>query len=312
MLLILTGCQQAASGFTITLGGDIMLARSGAPIFEKDGVAVDPWQELRQQGLLDVEDDYFLANLESPLGDAGISAGEMNLCSDPSEVNILKQVQLDLVSLANNHNNDCAGQGTIQTAAILEENDILTVGDDLQPVFLDTPQGRMAILAAQDVTGDLDEDALLQAVIDASEKTGLVIVSIHWGNEYQTGPDERQQMLAQRLADAGADVIWGHHPHVLQKMDLLDAADGREVLVLYSLGNLLSDQWMLEDAQRSALVRLTFDNFQINGIEVIPIRMDRESRMLQVADDAQTIISRLQVSDLKGIPVNFFDRSGLE
>ena len=312
MLLIISGCQQAASGFSITLGGDIMLARAGAPIFEMDGVGVDPWRELRQQGVLDVEDDYFMANLESPLGDVGSSAGDMNLCGTPSEASILTLAQLDLVTLANNHDNDCGGQGAIQTAAILEKNGILSVGEAFQPVFLDTPQGRVAVLAAQDVTGDLNEDTLLRAVAEVSEKASLVIVSIHWGNEYQAGPDERQQTLAQRLADAGADVIWGHHPHVLQKVEFLEASDGRKVLVLYSLGNLLADQWILEDAQRSALVRLTFGNLQVSGIEVIPIRLDRESRTLQVADDAQSIVSRLRVSDLTEIPVNIFSVSGTE
>jgi len=312
VLLIITGCQQAASGFSITLGGDIMLSRSGASIFENDGAEIDPWQVLRQQGVLDVEDDYFMANLESPLGDIGTIADDMNLCGIPSEASILTLAQLDLAMLVNNHNNDCAERGAIHTAAVLEENGILSVGETFLPVFLDTPQGRMAVLAAQDVTGDLDEDGLLQAVAYARDKAGLVIVSIHWGNEYQAGPDERQQALARRLADAGADVVWGHHPHVLQKMEYLEASDGRNVLVLYSLGNLLSDQWMLEDAQRSALVRLTFDNLHVSGIEVIPIHMNRYSRTLQVADDAQTIVSRLQVSDFTEISVNIFSVSGSE
>jgi len=77
--------------------------------------------------------------------------------------------------------------------------------------------------------------------------------------------------------------------------------DGRQVLVLYSLGNLLSDQWMLEDALRSALVKLTFHDDQIVNIEIIPIMMDRATKSLQEVVEQQTrdqIAERLKVDQL--------------
>jgi poly-gamma-glutamate synthesis protein (capsule biosynthesis protein) len=68
-----------------------------------------------------------------------------------------------------------------------------------------------------------------------------VVVSVHWGNEYQHLPTKRQRDLARALVAAGCDVILGHHPHVLQPVELLEA-EGRTALVAYSLGNFISNQ----------------------------------------------------------------------
>ncbi len=275
-----------------------MLSRAGQPLFEQ----VNPWGQLEQIQVLPLgQNEFFFANLESPLGDATLSADEMNLCADPSQVSLLEGGHLSLVNLSNNHRDDCAPGGEAETKAVLTENGLLTAGSDLEPAFLETPQGRLTVIAADVITGTLDVEALLESVRLAKGQAGLVIVSMHWGNEYQGGPDERQQHLAQQLADAGVDVIWGHHPHVLQRMQWLKAADGRQVLVLYSLGNLLSDQWMLEDAQRSALVKLTIQNGVLIGIEIIPIEMDRESRQLQWITDVETrevISERLNLAEV--------------
>ena len=93
MLLVLSGCAQQADEFSILLGGDVMLTRASEPIFAKLN---EPDQSLglnsESEEILPknlVEDDFFLVNLESPLGSTSASTGEMNLCGDPSEVSLL-------------------------------------------------------------------------------------------------------------------------------------------------------------------------------------------------------------------------------
>jgi len=289
-----------------------MLSRAGQAIFVQDGQQIDPWRQLKADGILGVDDtgpsDFFMANLESPLGMETVSA-EMNLCSNPSEIRVLQRGQLDLLTLVNNHRDDCLAGGDLQTARYLAESDIPSVRVADQPYYLETPQGSIAVLAVEEVTARLDETALLNAVSGAREKAGMVIVSIHWGNEYQSGPDVRQQALAQQLADAGADVVWGHHPHVLQKMEWLTAADGRQTLVLYSLGNLLADQWMLEDAQRSALIRLSITDLMIGKIEVIPVTLDRQTRLLTLSKEYQDIFERLKLSSMSDDSVQIVERT---
>jgi poly-gamma-glutamate synthesis protein (capsule biosynthesis protein) len=87
----------------------------------------------------------------------------------------------------------------------------------------------------------LDLEPALQAVREARAQAHLVVVSLHWGNEYQHTPTKRQRDLARALVGAGCDVLLGHHPHVLQPVEVLEA-EGRKALVAYSLGNFISNQ----------------------------------------------------------------------
>jgi poly-gamma-glutamate capsule biosynthesis protein CapA/YwtB (metallophosphatase superfamily) len=190
-----------------------------------------------------------------------------------------------------------------ETARQLETAGIAYVDTDLSPAWLDTAAGRLAVIAAQDVIGKLDEAQLLQAVRQASAVSDYLIVSMHWGNEYQAGPDERQQRLAKALADAGADLIWGHHPHVLQKMEWLPTADGRQVLVIYSLGNLLSDQWMLEDTRQTVLLRLSYAQMRLVQIEVIPLNLERENKALHLLKNSEGLLATLLPDGLTSLPV---------
>jgi len=87
----------------------------------------------------------------------------------------------------------------------------------------------------------LDLEPALQAVREARAKADVVVVSLHWGNEYQHLPTKRQRDIARALVAAGCDVILGHHPHVLQPAEVLEV-EGRKALVAYSLGNFISNQ----------------------------------------------------------------------
>ena len=123
----------------------------------------------------------------------------------------------------------------------------------------------------------------------------LVIVSVHWGAEYQGGASGRQKSLAQQFADAGAALIWGHHPHVLQPAAWIapSTTGGAPLrpplrtLVLYSLGNALFDQGGLDDTRRSALVVVTLDAQGVKTAEAIPFEIDIVNSLL-VAPDAET------------------------
>ncbi|HPH98042.1 MAG TPA: CapA family protein [Anaerolineaceae bacterium] len=285
-LLGLCGCQNKAA-LSITFGGDIFLARDGAPLF-----AQAPWN-----GFGAPPEGLFFANLESPLGrleQRGDASAGYNLCAGMDQAALLTAGGVDLVSLANNHRQDCGtGEATLEA---LVGSGIAAAGSSLSPVYLDTAAGRVGVIAADGVSAPLDEAELVRQAGAARQNCAVLIVSLHWGEEYQSGPGAQQRALAQKLADAGVDVLWGHHPHVLQPAEWVRAADGsRKMLVLYSLGNLLADQWMLEDARRSALVTVDFKDSQIVAVSIQPIYMDRQKRQLVSprAEDAEKIRRRL-------------------
>lgn len=86
-------------------------------------------------------------------------------------------------------------------------------------------------------------EAAIKAKIEAAKKEcDLVLVNAHWGEEYTNTPTEHQRSLARKMSDWGADVIIGHHPHVIQPVEWIEKEDGSRTLVAYSLGNFISQQ----------------------------------------------------------------------
>jgi poly-gamma-glutamate capsule biosynthesis protein CapA/YwtB (metallophosphatase superfamily) len=309
-LLLLSGCNQAPQ-VAITFGGDVMLSRDGAPLFSH----IDPWSEIKtsiaaqQSG---AQQSFFFANLESPVYDpAATVLGQKpqgyDLCADQDQLSVLRQGGIDLVNLANNHSLDCGTSAAAAESQLLAQSGFNTVGAGLTPTYLETQAGKIGVLGGEDVSTPLDENALLAAVRQARQQCDILVVSLHWGNEYQAGATDRQSDLAQKLTDAGVDIIWGTHPHVLQPMQWLHSSDGKHsTLVMYSLGNLLADQYMTSAAQQTALVTVVFRTGQIISVSVLPLTMDRSRKQLGLASGevANLIEDQLGVSKLAKQGIN--------
>ncbi len=104
---------------------------------------------------------------------------------------------------------------------------------------LSLPEGSEVVLLRT-----FEEDKIKARIEKAKTFADVVVVNVHWGVEYSHTPNSAQKKLAQKMADWGADLIVGHHPHVLQPIEWLKATDGRDVLCAYSLGNFISAQSM--------------------------------------------------------------------
>ena len=298
-LLLLTACSTPPDTSSILLGGDVMLYRGGEAIFQ-----VSPWGELKET-ILPEQVDIFAVNLESPFGEANqvplTGYPDMNLCADMDAVNILVQGGIDLVTTANNHSSDCPTEAK-NSARVLESAGIESLGGDDETLLIPAGEQSVAFIAVDAYTGTFDHDALMEKIRSTRKLSDLVVVSIHWGNEYQAGPGGEQEELAQELVNAGADIVWGHHPHVLQRMEWRESEmDGHRALVMYSLGNLLADQWMLPDTLREALVRIEFSDHVITALTVYPLQMNPTSKELELVRDTDIvnlITSRLNLESL--------------
>jgi len=276
--LLQAGCQ-AEPTLTITLGGDVILGRDGEAIF-----AEDPWGGLAQTELLaDGSQNWFLVNLESPLGSStGPQVGGAegyNLCAPSEASEILEMGGVDLISTANNHQFDC-----------MESADLSQVMPDIrrifeaQPVFIESPAGRVAIIAVDAISKPLNMTTLLATVTEIRAESDLLIVSLHWGVEYAGEPTQLQRDQAKQLANTGVDVLWGHHPHVLQPAEWVKSEDGsHRMLALYSLGNLLTDQTMTYETRHSALIQLQFSGGEISQLEFLPLVLTQEAGGLMLA-----------------------------
>ena len=234
---------------TLAAVGDVMLDRSvGASINQKgcahiiEAVA----SELKRA-------DITFGNLECPLSTVRPHSPQENLVfrADPKTVKVLALGGFDIVSLANNHTLNAGRAGLLQTLTHLEEAGIAYVGaaadkaEGSRPVFIEVDRLKVGFLAYTDLSfahgsySKIDEDLgrLQTQIAQAKNKCDLLVVSYHWGTEYHGRPSQRQVKVAHATIDAGADVILGHHPHVLQGVEIY-----RRCPILYSLGNFIFDQ----------------------------------------------------------------------
>lgn len=184
--------------------------------------------------------------------------------STPGEcAEALYRAGIRVFSLATNHTYDKGAKGieaTLRFWQSMPEN-VVTTGlwkdDDSEDIPLQTVNGvTLAYLSYTEHTNGIPTSSAMPAhviytsqteqiqrqVERAAQLADFVIVGVHWGNEDSHTIADRQRVLAQKLADWGADVIIGTHPHVLQDAQWLTAADGRQVFCAYSLGNLISTQ----------------------------------------------------------------------
>jgi len=97
-------------------------------------------------------------------------------------------------------------------------------------------------------------------------KVDVLIVSLHWGAEYQKEPNTHQRQLARQAVDAGAKIVLGHHPHVTQPVESYGSG-----LIFYSLGNFVFDQPWSTETKKGQMTKIIFEGKDIKSYELIPI-----------------------------------------
>jgi len=237
----------------ITFLGDIMLGRgvNSAAARSKN------WRPFETLSPITQWADVLAGNLESPLTIAPVVTSGYALCAPPNRVEVLKKASFDLVTLANNHIHDCGDIGIEQTRASLQSFGIQAVGPNPAYVIIKSHNRKLGFLALNDVSVGLDLKSIIPIIQSAARQSDLVIVSIHWGSEYQHEESMRQKVIAAALSRAGADIIIGHHPHVIQPMEMISRGSQKPpTLVFYSLGNALFDQHGLADTRTGEAVTL--------------------------------------------------------
>jgi poly-gamma-glutamate synthesis protein (capsule biosynthesis protein) len=205
--------------------------------------------------------DLAFANLETPVAPVTGRPGKPYQFNAPAELpGALKAAGLQVLSTANNHAFDQGPRGVTETLQRLREAGLVPIGTGAteaeaeQTVYLERNGLKLAFLGFSDIFNNdldgnpakpwvrkLDLGAACEAVAQARKQADAVIVSIHWGIEDHHEPTPRQQEAAARLVAAGADVILGHHPHVLQPAAWVYAG-GRKGFAAYSMGNFISNQ----------------------------------------------------------------------
>ncbi len=179
-------------------------------------------------------DDITFANLEGTLTTRGErEVKEYAFRGDPSYVEILKDGSIEAVTLANNHSRDYGEISLTDTQMYLDEAGIAwCLGDKI--AYLEEGGAKTALIGIYVLDEQEGKAEQVEQTVREARSAGadLVVVAFHWGAEKSTYPDETQQMLAHTAINAGADLVVGHHPHVLQGIEIYEGK-----YIAYSLGN---------------------------------------------------------------------------
>ncbi|AQQ52353.1 CapA family protein [Planococcus lenghuensis] len=234
--------------------------------------------------------DITIANSESIVGGSEIGLSGYPSFNSPYEVaDTMKNVGVDVVAMANNHTLDRGIQavenainywhqlGIKHTGSALTEEagrDIPTVtANDITFSFLSYTYGTNGVQtpAGQEyLVNRIDRARIQEDLKRAQELSDVVVLNLHFGKEYERMPNAEQIDLAHFAAENGADIILGHHPHVLQPADWIETSDGGETFVIYSLGNFFSGQDGLYK-QTGGILHLTVEKVTDAASETITI-----------------------------------------
>ncbi|HHX11813.1 MAG TPA: CapA family protein [Clostridiales bacterium] len=191
--------------------------------------------------------------------------------ADPSRVDILKEMGVDIVSLANNHALDYGPDALMDTFTTLDNAgiDYIGAGENLDrakaPIYYEIGDKKIAYLASSRVifamdwyatddrpgmVGTYDPAQLIESIKEASANSDYVAVYVHWGVERNHKPEKYQKSFAKAYIDAGADIVIGCHPHVMQGIEIYKGKP-----IAYSLGN----YWFNASKRESGLLKVYID-----------------------------------------------------
>ncbi len=264
--------------------GDLMLDRYVKNKMGKQGPAYS-LSGLAQEGFFSGY-DIVSANLEGAVTDLGEHyppANVYDFAFDPYDVAALNEYYFNYFSVANNHISDQGQKGVDETYKNLSALGFLFSGQgdgrisSINATSTVAGGRRIALLSFSTVYRTLPESTLLSMITKAKEDNDFVVVNIHWGVEYEHQAYSKQRSLASKMAAAGADLIIGHHPHVVQGAELIGNTP-----VFYSLGNFIFDQSDSDDTQEELAVSA---DITMNSLKIKLLPLKSEKIKLRLMDD---------------------------
>ncbi|MBE0449192.1 MAG: CapA family protein, partial [Actinobacteria bacterium] len=257
--------------------------------------------------------DIIFGNLESPITPGRkIQSKEMVFRTDPGFVEALRGAGFSVLSLANNHTPNFGDKGLRDTFQYLNQAGIKYAGaganerEANSAAYIESKGIKFAFLAynGTDVvpatygarnnrpgTAFMGIERMTKAAKDAKRKADFVIVSMHAGEEYVVEPNQSQIDFAHAVIDAGAELIIGHHPHVIQTVEKYNGK-----YIFYSLGNFVFDQMRLKETREGLAIKAFFNKNGVTKIELQPVLIEdyAQPRILE-GQQAEETLKRLRL-----------------
>lgn len=282
--------------------GDLMLDRHVGEIINNQGLDY-LLANLNQANFFN-DWDIISVNLEGAVTNDGAHYPPVNaydFAFKPSLISNLKEYGFNYFSLANNHFNDQGQRGVDESRQNLTELGVYFSGSidatineySRQDIVVNNQ--KLAFVAFSMVYNHFDEVKAHDLISAAKKETDFVIVNIHWGNEYEHNFNRYQQEVGRKLLNAGADILIGHHPHVVQGMEIY-----KNKPIFYSLGNFIFDQYFSEATQEGLALGLEIYNDRIK-INLFPFKSQQSVPKLLNSEEAYNFIEKfISWSELSG------------
>ncbi len=284
--------------------GDVALAAGVADVIRRHGVGY-PFERL-PAGFLDA--DHICFNLECCLSERGApwEPKPIHFRGNAAYLDLFTSARGRLIAnVANNHFLDYGEEAALDTLAALRDRGMACIGAvgeaaEPQPLVLDTPAGRIGLLAfspaAHGLPGSVrvnvaraGTDAMIAQVAAARGAVDVLVVCLHQGVEYTLHVDRRSRMTARRLVDAGADCVIGHHAHVIQPIERW----GRG-LICHGIGNFLIDvdPRRRPHAARTLAVRMILRDGAVERVRLEPFEITPSLQPVPLEGEARTALAR--------------------
>lgn len=270
----------------LIFGGDMMFDRYIRQVMQT--VSGDYVFSCIDHALL--EGDAVVANLEGPITDfdpvsIGTSVDDprnYRFTFPPETASLLSRHNISVVNIGNNHILNFGEEGVKKTKEYLARADVAFF-DEHQPLDIEFSGVPFTFITFNQFS-PLSLTTMINhsstAVREAREEGRVPIVFAHWGEEYAPA-NENQREIARQFVDAGAALIIGSHPHIVQEVERY-----REKYIYYSLGNFIFDQYFNEEVQNGLLLSVTVTKDGVQSIQEIPIRLHPDGRTC-VADPVE-------------------------
>jgi len=308
----------------ILITGDVIPARC---VYARHRALDDYTAAFRDVGDALFAADITAGSLDAPLSDVATPTAceqTFNLLAPARSVEGLSAAGFDVMTVATNHAKDCGSAGFVcnnrsflDTLANLKRVGIAPVGGGVDlaaaraPVVIERNGVRVAFLGYDDVsssfygatatlpgTAPLSAANLIEDIAAAKAVADVVIVLPQWGAEYTPTPTSRQTDLARVALEAGATVVAGNHPHVVQGVEWFE-----EGFVAYALGNFVFDQDWSVETQQGAVLEATFSGSRLIGVRLAPVRIREMYRPAWAGGtEARNILDRIRRSS-EALPV---------
>lgn len=277
---------------TIFFVGDIMLGRRVERIIEEKGM------NFPFEGMLDLlrAHDLTVGNFEgtSPLVHVPTKELTFQFSIRPEYLRNLKHVGFDVLSLANNHSYDHGRSGYEHTLEICTESSLLCAGDAYtvgtsSMSAITVGDTRIGFIFLHTLFHEPEAVEVMNALHELTQRTDVQIAYVHWGTEYELSHSGSQAVLARTLIDSGADAVIGHHPHVVQGVEIYNSRP-----IFYSLGNFVFDQYFNDDVMEGLAISMRIREYDIE-YTLIPVTTlgTRSQPHIMEQKNAHVLINRV-------------------